>query len=294
MTRENVVPSMDPITNNNSTPIRILLALVPFTFISGTLSLVVHEVIGHAWVSRWFGSVENSFYVAPGIVGYASWNNPDGVTLVQRNIISAGGAVSGMVFGLGLFLLAVLLARKSQHWIHGMLAIGGALSFGSDAAYLAISPLIEWGDGYSLLRNGVPPYVFVIFGVVSTSFLLGIFIPRAVKMLSSYYDATSFLRAWAVFAAVMIVPYFYNLAKAYLFFQEHFPRKVIYLCLTLVLSPLIGFVVYKSPLLSKNHQSPATRKMPATGVVVLWVIAVIMEIGFTLYFGLNMEMKPLF
>jgi len=275
-------------------PVRVLLALIPFTFISRILSLVIHEVIGHAWVSRWFGSAANSFYVAPGVVGYASWHNPEGVTLLQRNIISVGGSASGMVFGLGLFLLAVLLARRSPHWIHGMLAIGGALSFGNDAAYLLISPLIEWGDGYSLLNNGVPPYAFVLFGLISMTFLLGYMIPTAVNLLSSYYAVSSFWRVWAIFISVMIAPYIYEFPKAYFFFQEHFSRKIIYLGLTVFLSPIISFVAYKSPIISRARHASTTREMPAAGVLLIWSIAIFMEIGFTAYFGLNMEMKPLF
>ena len=281
-------------TNTTPTPTRVLLALIPFTYISGTISLVIHEVIGHAWVSRWFGSVANSFYVAPGVVGYASWRNPDGVTLVQRNIITLGGSVSGMLFGLGLFFLAICLSRRSQHWLHGMLAIGGALSFGNDAAYLLISPIIKWGDGYSLLNNGVPVYAFVIFGILSMAFLLGYFVPKAVKMVADYYALTSFWQIWAIFASVLMVPYLYEFPKAYFFFQEHFSRKVIYLGVAFILSPIISFIAFKSPIISDERRMPATREMPVWGVLVIWGIAILMEIGFTAYFGLNMEMKPLF
>jgi len=175
-----------------------------------------------------------------------------------------------------------------------MLAIGGALSFGNDAAYLLISPLIEWGDGYSLLNNGVPPYAFVLFGLISMTFLLGYMIPTAVNLLSSYYAVSSFWRVWAIFISVMIAPYIYEFPKAYFFFQEHFSRKIIYLGLTVFLSPIISFVAYKSPIISRARHASTTREMPAAGVLLIWSIAIFMEIGFTAYFGLNMEMKPLF
>jgi hypothetical protein len=186
-------------------PKRILFAFVPLAYITSTLSTTVHE-FGHAISSKLMGSTSNGIYIAPGVVGYASYHIKYGVSIDQRNFILISGPWAGMVFGIILFIIALLLARKTRHWIVGMLAIAGALSIADDASYLTVSPIIKWGDGYELLLNGVPGYVFVIFGIVMAALVFGVLAPISFKLLEGYYPTTSFKQIFLALILVLVIP----------------------------------------------------------------------------------------
>lgn len=271
---------------------KIFLTLSPIGYLVSVISLTIHE-FGHIWVSRLFGSISNKLYIAPNVVGSASWHTVEEISTTQRNLITMGGPAVEIAFGFFGFVLAVVLAKRSQHWLVGALAGGSLMTVAYGGGYVLISPILKWGDGYALINRGVPVYAFVIFGLLLGLAMISLF-PIAIELLSEYFHISSFLSIWLILMGFMLVPQLYALPKAILFFPDHVTRKLIYVGVISIASLLLAILINTFAGKSEQKSSSPTRQIKPAAIILLWALAILTEVGYTYIFGLQGERLPLF
>ena len=266
---------------------KLALALPASQFVLGTLGLIVHE-LGHGLTAVLLGGTFVRWYLAPAVVGYATYQMPvDSIYAdhIISGLITAGGVFWTILFwGITAMIVNYELYRR-QNFILSSIALGSVWGISSELAYIGIGPIIKWGDGYELAQE------FSLWVPVTSVILLALFwvlfgFPFLARTLRPYANLDTGPRLWAFLIAAMLPNALYATLKAEIFFPEHTERKLIFMAATIIGLIVITFVGW--PLTRNQWRDPGVRPVYLSGwtTLVLVFLVVAVEFAAAWYFGL--------
>ncbi len=269
--------------------LHLALAVTATAYLVECLWMVTHEA-GHGWTALLLGGTFVDWYIAPTVVGF-SWIDVNSPAYWPHawNWVLAGGALTGVAISL-FFLLAAWLSlkRRKRTWLGVFLAFAATDLSIMNVAYILYSIWGRWGDGYELVRGGVPPVVLYAAAsvVILGPGLLGIALLW--RALSPYLRLRKAREIWAMLIALYIPLYTYALLKAYLLLPEHYPRKRTQAIVVLVASLPVAALVALLGRFARLQDNVPPQRLRSCTVAGLVLLALAVEILFSLYFGFDL------
>ncbi len=274
---------------------RFAIALPLTYYILITLDNAIHE-LGHLLVTHLVRAQPVGLFIAPAVVGYARWNYgavPEGSIKSADIWITAGGVLTELIVGILLLAIVWAFRNRLRGWSGLVLVLSSLILLSMGAFYFLFSWIVDWGDGAELVRHGLNPLFLILFVVAIITCIAIVGTPLIVRSMAAYTPLFNFRTIWFCLIIMGVPVQLYGAIKSYLFFpDESLVNLYTFLAYVLISAILAAAMVIlgKAALAKPSSQ----RSTPSNVTLIcLILIALVIEIGCTLYFGFGNDMHYL-
>lgn len=161
------------------------------------------------------------------------------------------------------------------------------------AFYLLFSWIVDWGDGAELVRLGLNPLFLIFFVVAIIACIAIVGTPLVVRSMAAYMPLSNYRTIWFCLLIMGVPVQLYGAIKSCLFFPEEYLVNAYTLVAYVLISTILAaamVILGKSALEKRSSQ----RSVPSSATIIcLALIALVIEIGCSWYFGFGNDMQYL-